>query len=262
MVDKVRSPQVDLDFSGGLDQTRTSDEDRTLLPELTGSMSKRYEDAIRRILTDRVPQYVRIEGTHLRGEKSGVDRQIDVLLKAPLMEGVTSVIVVECKRYARPVGIGTVDELCGKLIDVGAEHGVLCAPNGFTRGAETRAENARHPTIVLYDLSGDEEVELENLPGPDCPAFGCEWGWVSWANGEFDSGESVGMGRCDRCGSMAVKCKTCGHQLAADGDDQCYCGFTFMEDSWHDGSEWVIRVRTTDGDETRFDWTYGHGGED
>jgi hypothetical protein len=250
----VESQRASLDLDGAVNSALTSDDDRTLLPKLTHKMSKRYEDAIRRVLTERAPDHVRVDGTHLPGEKSGIDRQIDVLLTAPLMDDVSSVIVVECKNYARRVGIGTVDELCGKLVDVGAEHGVLCAPNGFTAAARARAKNARHPRIALYDLSGDDELDLDDLFGPDCPALGCDWGTVSWAHGLASSGDRIGMGRCGSCGSLAVRCETCGYVLAADSVDECECGYKFQEGYWHDGSDWVVRLCVADGVEEQFDW--------
>lgn len=233
----------------------TSDTDRELLPELTPPMFRKYEDAIRRILEERVPGHIRVEGTHLPGEKSEIDRQIDVLLKAPHFDNLESTIVVECKRYKRRVGVGTVDELIGKLLDVGAEHGVLCAPNGFTPSARQRAANARHPRVHLYDLSGDEEFNVDDLPGPDCPQWGCEWGHVSWGEGVTESGDLIGMGRCDSCGSLAVRCEGCGSEMAPDGLEECTCGFTFDVVAWRpdeDGD--VVRTRVADGHEDEFDW--------
>lgn len=172
------------------------------------------------------------------------------------MEDVSSVIVAECKYYARRVGIGTVDELYGKLVDVGAEHGVLCAPNGFTSGARSRAGSARRPKIALYDLTGDEELDLDDFPGPDCPADGCDWGWLSWGVGESSSGEVIGLGRCDSCGSLAVRCESCGYELSADGTDECASEYSFESAWWHDGGEWVDRIRNSDDstEATRFDW--------
>lgn len=70
MEDNERQVRADLDFTEGFDPLATSDQDRTLLVELTDSMSKRYEDAIRRILSERVPGHVRIDGTHLPGERA------------------------------------------------------------------------------------------------------------------------------------------------------------------------------------------------
>ncbi|CAN5674453.1 hypothetical protein BH24ACT5_BH24ACT5_10820 [soil metagenome] len=253
MAGEYLSGPVDLEF-GSADDEVSSDIDRTLLPHLTAPMSKRYEDAIRQIFAERVPDWARFDGTHLPGELSGIPRQIDVLLRAPIIDSISSVIVIECKHYARRVGIGTVDELYGKLIDVGAEHGVLCAPNGFTAPARERAANARNPKIVLYDLSGDDQLDVHDLPGPDCPSYVCEWGWVSWRTGASSDGETIGMGSCDRCGAISARCDTCGLEIEAGGLEECYCGVRFRSEWWHDGSEWIVRFRDGDDDEVQFDW--------
>jgi hypothetical protein len=236
----------------------TTDDDPSLLTGLTPSMWARYEDAIREILGKRAPDYIRFDGTHLRGALSEIDRQIDVLLTADLLDGVDAAIVVECKFYKRRVGVGAVDELVGKLMDVGAGHGLLCAPNGFTDAARKRAENARNPRVALYDLSGDEELDVEAFLGPDCPSLFCEWGFVHWGIGASAGGETIDLGRCGKCGSMAVRCRTCGYSIGADGVDECGCGYRFTEQQWHDGSEWVVRTPAADhvdcDEAERFDW--------
>lgn len=66
--------------------------------------------------------------------KSGTERQIDVLIEAT-QKSFDIKIVVEAKNYAEKVGIEKVDALKTKLMDVGANLGVIVCPLGFTKGA-------------------------------------------------------------------------------------------------------------------------------
>lgn len=72
--------------------------------------------------------------------KSGRLRQIDVALRNTIV-GYSLLVIVECKDYARRVGVGKVDELIGKIEDVGAAKGILVSDSGFDAGAIARAES-------------------------------------------------------------------------------------------------------------------------
>lgn len=66
--------------------------------------------------------------------KSGTERQIDVLIEAT-QKSFDIKIVVEAKNYSEKVGIEKVEALKTKLMDVGANLGVIVCPLGFTKGA-------------------------------------------------------------------------------------------------------------------------------
>lgn len=70
--------------------------------------------------------------------KSGETRQIDVSLRSNIV-GTPILIIIECKDYGRKVEVGKVDELIGKMTDVGANSAVLMSDSGFTNGALKRA---------------------------------------------------------------------------------------------------------------------------
>lgn len=72
--------------------------------------------------------------------KSGKLRQIDVAIRTSVL-GYKVFIVVECKDYQKKIGIGKVDELIGKIEDVGADKGILISNSGFTEDAILRANN-------------------------------------------------------------------------------------------------------------------------
>jgi len=72
--------------------------------------------------------------------KSGQVRQIDVSARSEIV-GQPIFIVFECKHYGRPVDVGKIDELIGKIDDVSAQIGVLVSDSGFTKGALERAKS-------------------------------------------------------------------------------------------------------------------------
>src|SRR5258705_13226306 len=62
--------------------------------------------------------------------RSGRVRQLDISISQNV--GLYPVLVViECKRYKRPVGIEKVESFVTKLRDVGASHGVMISNTSF-----------------------------------------------------------------------------------------------------------------------------------
>lgn len=99
-----------------------------------------------------------IENEHIVG-KSGRNRQIDVALRTEVA-GNPLLVVVECKDYKRCVGIGKVDELIGKIDDVGAALGLLVSDSGFDAGAVARARSDNR--IRLASVLDAENASLRS----------------------------------------------------------------------------------------------------
>jgi len=98
----------------------------------------------------RPPEYeVRPDFSELVGMLSLITRQIDV---AVLRQGFPArpFLSVECKRYNRKLDVNDVGEFAVRIEDVGAEHGILVGPVGFTRGARNLAAAKG---IRLHELS-------------------------------------------------------------------------------------------------------------
>jgi hypothetical protein len=92
------------------------------------------------------------------GELSFTPRQLDVIALGTII-GQPIKVIAECKCYtARPLAMGAVDEFIGKLLDVGAERGILASYTGFSDGAYNRAAGARGPSVGLMALG-----EIDNL---------------------------------------------------------------------------------------------------
>ena len=160
----------------------------------------------------------------LEGVLSGQQRQVDVLVSGT-MGGLQFTVAVECKRYAKRLGIGAVNEFAGKLLDIDVDRGVLYALNGLTQPAKDRAAGSRFPKIGIGDLLPSKEhvepdfVALFTGLG-DCPNENCYTGDIGWTWWESRKGR-LRAGSCDVCGTWAVECPTCGEVDALEGN-ACY----------------------------------------
>ncbi len=80
--------------------------------------------------------------------RSGRKRQLDVTL-SQVVAAYRTLIVLECKRYKRRVGIEKVDAFVSKLEDVGASHGIIVSNTGFDDGARAVAKR-KGITLLTY----------------------------------------------------------------------------------------------------------------
>lgn len=189
------------------------------------------------------------------GRLSGVDRQVDVLIEGEYNEEPIE-IAVECKHYAKPVGIGVVDQFSGMLADIGVDRGVLYTVNGFTEPAKARAKGQTQPRIsprVLH-LAAPTPDDFDDVFSGfgDCPNTNCYTGDISWMSFGSAGGDAIDFGHCDTCGSSAVRCTECEDITAA--DEVCWCGTTYRLTYDRKGSEVEGVVRSNeDGTETEFD---------
>ena len=78
-----------------------------------------------------------------------------------LFHGAKITILVECKRYARPVEREKVLALWAKLQDVGAHKAIMFATSGFQSGALTYAKNKGIATVIFVD--GDFLYETKSM---------------------------------------------------------------------------------------------------
>lgn len=86
---------------------------------------------------------VRVYGTEdgqqhrIIGRHSGVQRQLDAAVYR--VGEVRPFLIADAKRHASKLDVKAVEEFLGMVDDVGAEIGVLVAPEGFTKAAQQRA---------------------------------------------------------------------------------------------------------------------------
>lgn len=227
---------------GVTDDEVTTDEDQSLVADGRAQPEwRQYELDVKASLED-LDRHADIRhDVKVLGELSNSQRQIDVLAEREIV-GKLHRVVVECKHYRRRLGVGKVDEFVGKLLDVGAGHGILYGFSGVTEAARARAENARHPTVEIRDLkqavaaapvAADGEALLQAMSFAPSAARELRFGrcdndnCYQWEVGlsEWDGG--VFAGYCDSCGTLNAQCVECDDILALDGFgvSECFsCG--------------------------------------
>ncbi|MDP4507020.1 restriction endonuclease [Nonomuraea turcica] len=116
-----------------------------------------YEEQVAQLLATFDAEAEVIHNKRTTAKLSKVVRQVDVWVRGKII-GQEIVIAVECKLKSRPLEIGAVDEFIGKLLDLGADRGVLYSASGMTPNAVYRASAASNPSVI--------PVSLEPAPGP------------------------------------------------------------------------------------------------
>lgn len=150
--------------------------------------------------------------------------------------------------------------------DVGATHGCLVSPMGYTKAAERRAQEAI--TISMFHLNTSSRSIHQN---GTLPWKRCEEGRVFWdgypelsMNLVLASNPSSGprqmtwlhyVGKRDRCGRFHVYCLTCRDLLSFDdkaGEHQCACKMPWF---------WLASIERDDKGETSAELhlVMGHG---
>lgn len=124
----------------------------------TEPLWKAYErqifSALREVAGDKAVVTFDADGRQrLPGRHSGIDRQIDVLVKGPFAgRPEVHTMIVDCKKIARTLDVTHVESFAGLLDDVGATIGLLVTTEGFTPAARRRAEAVRGMILDVVQL--------------------------------------------------------------------------------------------------------------
>lgn len=169
----------------------------------------------------------------LIGRISQASRQIDVLVDARWGDDLTRRVIIDAKLHRAKLDIKDVESFEGMMKDCGAERGILVCPNGWTSGAQKRAQDAI--TIKLLSL---EELQEQtswasfDLCEGECrniPQKRSQKGLVLWDAQHFLIINGliavVYTGKCDVCHNFHIWCWDCGEKFAL-GDEieyECYC---------------------------------------
>jgi len=113
----------------------TSKQDWLILEELVASIQKQLAP------TANVEHDVNV-----RGQITGVDRQVDILV-TQMIGQYKMTIAIDCKDTKRPVDTKGVGEFAELVRDINANKGVLVCPSGFTKAA---LKTAKSYQIELY----------------------------------------------------------------------------------------------------------------
>lgn len=220
----------------------TTTDDEHAMEEPSKPLWKKYEEDVATHAASIDPDATVTKNVMLPGKISGTQRQIDALVKG-MVGGEEIVIAIECKKYAKKIGIGKVDEFAGKLEDIGVDRGILYSFNGVTDPALTRARGASQPVISLGNLDvsslrlPDWQTVVPEVKFPkfgDCPNPSCMTGEVVWSNWKQPSGEIIEGGLCPVCDVDVVRCPTCDERttfvFSAQDCDGCSRSFELSRD--------------------------------
>ena len=100
---------------------------------------------------------------HIVGADSKVSREIDISIKQQIAQ-FPILVIVDCKDYAEPVNVKTVEEFAGLAQDVRANKGVMVSSNGFTAAAINVAKNKGIDTLCLIDSKGVDWKSFVSVP--------------------------------------------------------------------------------------------------
>jgi hypothetical protein len=100
----------------------------------------------------------------LPGKRSGIERQIDILVEQTVGQFPIR-IVVDCKDYNHPLDVKDIETFMGLVEDVSANKGAIIAASGFTSTAKKRAKDAG---IDLYRFVDTEHVKWRSYVSIPC----------------------------------------------------------------------------------------------
>ncbi len=203
---------------------------------------ERYERLVARIVSDQLSTaYCVTPNAFIEGKISGIKRQIDVLIDSRHDTDNRTRVIIDAKMRGRRIDVKEVEAFLGVMEDVGATHGYLVCPQGYTSTAEKRAQEA--VSLRLLPLDRLEDFDPSTWPG--CLEKKCKNGRVFWdgypaidlsvvpLNSQTGESSVISyvhyVGKCDKCGRFHVKCLSCGdlfsptHESEEDCGIQCKC---------------------------------------
>lgn len=85
-------------------------------------------------------------------------RDLDVEVRGQI-NGENQFIVIECKDWGNPVGIGVVDALDSKRRDINADYALICSNSGFTSDALRKGKRVGIGMVAILK-SGDQNIKV------------------------------------------------------------------------------------------------------
>lgn len=102
---------------------------------------QRFEALVAELQKKLAPHAKVTHNEKIQGRRSNRLRQIDIVIKSNVGQ-IPVLIIVDCKDYRNPVDVKDVEEFMGLVDDVGANKGIIVSASGFTKTANTRAQDA------------------------------------------------------------------------------------------------------------------------
>jgi len=169
-----------------------------------------------------------IPNAKIEGKLSGTSRQIDVLIDSRFGDDRSRRIIVDAKRYSRPINVKDIETFHGMMIDCSASTGILVCPKGYSKAAKKRAQD--YINIKVVSLEEVEQIDLSLWD--DCLSDNCnsrkERGLVLWDSpvgiGASNSPVSIScIGKCDTCSDFHIWCWDCGNKFFLTDEDEFKC---------------------------------------
>lgn len=92
-------------------------------------------------------------------EGRGGEYEFDIVVEFSILGGAGIIVLVECKRYIRPVEREKIQVLHAKIQDVGAHKGMIFSTSGFQKGAIDYATEYGIATITFIDGASTFETK-------------------------------------------------------------------------------------------------------
>ncbi len=190
----------------------------------------------------------------IEGAISNVQRQVDLLIEARLPSGRRTRILVDAKRYGRPLDVGEVESLEAMMRDCRADRGILVCPHGWTPAAQRRAQEAITIAILPEEdvLNSTYWSELDECYGP---CYGLidpnRRGVVLWDQERLYKSQGlyavVWEGKCDRCHNFQVWCWDCGSKYSLGPESIIECTCERRWSTWVESDAVVLAVDFPEG---------------
>ena len=143
---------------------------------------KKYEDEVYYECTRIYNDAEIIRNTYVDGIYSKHKRQIDVLIKNALVEGVSTTIIVDAKFYNKKVDVKEVESFISMLKDTGADKGIIVTECGFTKTAINRAHlgenNIEADIYCLQDFKQFQSLLAIPYSGSYGSVIQSPFGWI------------------------------------------------------------------------------------
>jgi restriction endonuclease len=124
---------------------------------------KRFEALVTTIQSSLSPDAEVISNVKLPGKLSGIDRQIDILIRKNIGQ-FPMLIVLDCKDYGHSIDVKGVEEFIGLVKDVAANKGAMVAAKGYSETAKTLARNRGIDLYTLVDAEHHDWMTYIAIP--------------------------------------------------------------------------------------------------
>ena len=127
-------------------------------PHVTGSLKRGliYQHAVAQVAKSIDPSAQIEVGAWANGPDGR--RDLDVLIR-PREGSSAPSVVIECKDWNRPIGIGFIDALDSKRKDISAAIAMICSNSGFTEEALHKAARVGIPALAAL-IEGDSRIRV------------------------------------------------------------------------------------------------------